>query len=187
MYASPAEINWSSAKSVTFCYEILFPDGFAFARGGKLPGLHGGPRKECRNPPNCWSTRYMWRDDGMGELYPSMQSSRQSADYCKDPKKCRTGPSGVGDSIGRGSFQFTPGKWSDICQTVKLNTPGKRDGSIQVTMDGNQALDLQGLFMSDTVGFTGIIFHNFFGGSSSSYASPKDQSIYYSNFRVTAS
>ncbi len=165
----------------------MFSSGFAFARGGKLPGLHGGPRKECKNPPNCWSTRYMWRENGIGEIYPALKFSNQPRNYCPDPAQCQTGPSGVGDSVGRATFQFTAGKWSDVCQTVQLNTKGQKNGALQVVVDGKEAIHLQGLHFSDTVGFTGIVFHNFFGGGDRSYACPKAQSIMYANFRITAS
>ena len=35
----PASVDLSTAKEATFSYSVLFPEGFAFVKGGKLPGL----------------------------------------------------------------------------------------------------------------------------------------------------
>jgi hypothetical protein len=114
-----------------------------------------------------------------------LKASIQPDSYC-DGNKCRTGPNRVGDSIGRGSYSFTAGNWTNICQTVKLNKKGSNNGSIQVVVDGKLAISLDDLMIHNGAGFTGIIFHNFFGGSGSSWASPKNQNVYFSNFQVTA-
>lgn len=54
-------------------YELAFDAGFDWVKGGKLPGLRGGPNPDgCSggNEPNgtdCFSTRLMWRQNGAGE------------------------------------------------------------------------------------------------------------------------
>lgn len=35
----PASVDLSTAKEATFGYSIMFPKGFAFVKGGKLPGI----------------------------------------------------------------------------------------------------------------------------------------------------
>ena len=58
-------------------YDVFFPSNFPFNLGGKLPGLYGalagkapdgcsGGKSADGN--NCWSTRYMWRPFGAGEV-----------------------------------------------------------------------------------------------------------------------
>lgn len=60
-------------QSMLLSYEVAFDPGFQFVKGGKLPGLRGGPDASgCEggsqpNGTNCWSMRLMWRKDGAGE------------------------------------------------------------------------------------------------------------------------
>lgn len=60
-------------QSVLLTYEVAFDQGFDWVKGGKLPGLRGGPNPDgCTggNKPNgtdCFSARLMWRKDGKGE------------------------------------------------------------------------------------------------------------------------
>lgn len=63
----------SSFNSMLLSYELAFDEGFNWVKGGKLPGLRGGPDPDgCSggNEPNgtdCFSTRLMWRKNGAGE------------------------------------------------------------------------------------------------------------------------
>ena len=66
----------SSFQSMLLTYEISFDSGLNWGKGGKLPGLRGGPSitgcsggKE-PNGTDCFSTRLMWRKDGHGEGEP---------------------------------------------------------------------------------------------------------------------
>lgn len=68
-YATP--LNIASSMNVSMEYEVFFPKNFNFVNGGKLPGLYGG-RPGCSGgdaAEDCFSTRMMWRKNGMGELY----------------------------------------------------------------------------------------------------------------------
>lgn len=67
---------WNSStpfESMLLSYEIAFDSGFDWVKGGKLPGIRGGPSVigcDGGNEPNgtdCFSTRVMWRTDGEGE------------------------------------------------------------------------------------------------------------------------
>jgi len=68
-YASPIDI--ASARNVTLQYSVFFPLGFDFVLGGKMPGLYGGHTGCSGGDPavDCFSTRLMWREHGIGELY----------------------------------------------------------------------------------------------------------------------
>ena len=67
---------WNSStpfQSMLVSYELAFDTNFQFVKGGKLPGLRGGPSvngcdggKE-HNGTDCFSTRLMWRKDAAGE------------------------------------------------------------------------------------------------------------------------
>jgi len=68
-YASPIDI--SRARNVSFAWSVFFPQDFDWVRGGKLPGLYGG-KESCSGGDealDCFSTRLMWRAEGVGELY----------------------------------------------------------------------------------------------------------------------
>ena len=68
-YATPLDL--SSAKNVSLEYSVFFPADFDFVQGGKLAGIYGG-HDGCSGGDDaleCFSTRLMWREKGMGELY----------------------------------------------------------------------------------------------------------------------
>jgi len=154
-------------------YRLRLPEGFDFARGGKLPGLFGG-----NAPSGCgaaerargFSARLMWRAGGAGELYL----------YAPDSTlRC-------GDSIGAGSFRLTPGRWAEISQEVVLNRPGAADGVIRLWVDGQPVLERGGLTLraDATIRVGGLMFSTFFGGADPSWASPRDQFAEFSAVTV---
>ncbi|KAK7037579.1 hypothetical protein VNI00_011071 [Paramarasmius palmivorus] len=146
-YASPIDI--STAENVTLSYSALFEKDFQFTKGGKMPGLYGG-HEDCsggRSAHTCFSTRLMWRMKGAGELYLYAPKRKQSPDLCSSPGSvCH---STYGMSIGRRSFHWTPGKWTEISQTVKLNTPGRHDGSFTLEVNGDRVIERHDLFYRD--------------------------------------
>ena len=73
----------------------------------------------------------MFRKDGAGELYLYAPREKQVDALCE------LGPlsycnSVYGMSIGRGSWTFKTGQWTDVRQDVWLNTPGKADGGFNI-------------------------------------------------------
>jgi hypothetical protein len=73
-------------QSMLLSYEVAFDAGFDWVRGGKLPGLKGGPDPlGCSggNKPNgsdCFSALMMWRTNGTGE---SAGSSSANFVFCQ--------------------------------------------------------------------------------------------------------
>jgi hypothetical protein len=63
----------SPLNSMVLTYELAFDQGFDWVKGGKLPGLRGGPEIDgcsggiASNGTNCWSARLMWRENAAGE------------------------------------------------------------------------------------------------------------------------
>lgn len=63
----------SAFQSMLLTYEVAFDSNFDFVKGGKLPGLRGGPDPDgcsggsAANGSNCFSSRLMWRKDAAGE------------------------------------------------------------------------------------------------------------------------
>lgn len=78
-------------QSVLLSYEVGFPQGFAFVKGGKLPGLRGGPNTTyCSggleaDGSNCFSVRLMWRTAGAGEAYAYALTDDG---ICNEPSAC---------------------------------------------------------------------------------------------------
>lgn len=127
---------WNSSgdafQSMLVTYEVAFDSGFDWVKGGKLPGLRGGPDpNNCSggnqaNGTNCFSSRIMWRTDGNGEgkLVASHVGASHGGFSCSVRKVYAYVPrvngicsdTGVqcndqfGISLNRGSFVFASGQ-----------------------------------------------------------------------------
>ncbi len=153
-------------------YYVRFPDGFDFVKGGKLPGLYGGRMNNGRKIPdgtNGFSTRYMWRTDGDAEVYAYLPTSVAH-----------------GTSLGRGRWTWPTGVWAGVEQHVRLNTPGRTDGQVQVWLNGVLVFEQTGLTFRTTAGLRieGLFFSTFFGGGDASWATPRDQYADFAGFEL---
>ncbi|CEP18284.1 hypothetical protein [Parasitella parasitica] len=186
--AQPLVID-SNVTTVELTYSVFFPKGFNFVKGvlgGKLPGLFGG-HGDCTGGTDsnkCFTTRIMWRDNGVGEVYAYLPSSRQRSDLCD--KKVNICNPDYGYSLGRGTFKFTAGKWISVRQVLNINTVGKKDGELSLYINGKRVMNQTRLvFRTNSTGrIAGILFHTFFGGSSGSWKTPKTQYTYFKNFSL---
>ncbi|TFY74684.1 hypothetical protein EWM64_g9328 [Hericium alpestre] len=193
--------NSSSAQpfeAMLVTYEIAFDQGYQWVKGGKLPGLRGGPELDgCSggnqaNGTNCFSTRLMWRTSGQGEVYAYVP---RTDDICPNSKRSLTESDGVicddkdGISIDRGSFAFSPGQWQRISLVVRLNNPPNvANGQITLYNNDQQALtknDVQ-IRTSDAVYTAGLYISTFFGGGDDSWAPNSTMHTYFRNFQVFA-
>ncbi|XP_046375124.1 uncharacterized protein LOC124148193 [Haliotis rufescens] len=171
----------SPQTTLTLSYDIYFDPNFDWVKGGKLPGLWGGSQT-CsggRHNEECFSTRFMWRTGGGGELYAYIPSG-QRADFCTK-NICNFD---YGNSLGRDSWHFKKGVWQNIAQEVKLNTPGKQDGTAKVWYNGKQVYEINNVNFrtKSSVTIDGIFFSTFFGGSSPDWAPTRDSYVYFKNF-----
>lgn len=160
-------------EAACLVYRVRFPDGFDFARGGKLPGLHGGEAPsggEEVSGKTGFSVRFMWRAGGRGELYEYIVNA--DTDY--------------GLSVGRGAWTFPTGRWIELQLEVVLNTPGKADGTARAWVDRRPVVDQTDVAFRTVadIHIAGLMFSTFFGGSDRSWASPKDQHIEFADFRA---
>lgn len=164
------------AESERLClhYKVRFPNDFAFAKGGKLPGLYAGKAPSGGQKvtgENGWSMRLMWRRDGKGELY----------EYIVNKK------SKYGLSVGRGIFAFPRGRWVDVDLEVVLNEEDKNNGIARLWIDGTAVVEQTGIiYTTEGVDEAGLMFSTFFGGNDGSWASPKDQHVDFADFRMYA-
>ncbi|MGB3241042.1 MAG: polysaccharide lyase [Geitlerinemataceae cyanobacterium] len=168
-----ADLGIQPQDVLRLSYFVRFSDNFEFVKGGKLPGLFGGEGNSGGDIPDGtdgFSTRFMWRRNGEGELYAYLPTS---SDY--------------GTSIGKGDWTFETGRWYQLEQIITLNDPEKTDGRIQVFVDGVEVVDRQNLTFRTTADLKieGLFFSTFFGGSDSSWATPNDVYIDFADFSVS--
>lgn len=153
-------------ESAELRYRARFSPDFAFVKGGKLPGLCGGPENVSGGRPangrNGFSARLMWRKEGRGEAY--VYHRNQETDY--------------GDSFSfPPEFRFPTGVPFEVRLAVAMNTPGKRDGTLRVwiSLPGEpfrllvNRPDLEWR-SENTFGVDGLYFETFHGGGDSSWS-----------------
>ncbi|TBU29332.1 hypothetical protein BD309DRAFT_357697 [Dichomitus squalens] len=189
----PDNVDLTTAAEATLSYTVLFEDGFDFVKGGKLPGLYGGNSDSeaigCsggRRDDGCFSARFMWRPEGAGELYTYLPpDSPENKAVCNVPPKSECNDV-FGASVGRGSFSFTPGTRTTIGQRVKLNDVGQANGELELFVDGKSMFTVPGLVLrtADSGRIRGIQMQSFFGGNDASWATPKDQNVFFGDFSV---
>jgi hypothetical protein len=159
--------------AVRLRYFVRFPEGFDFVKGGKLPGLFGGSVWSGGRVPdgtNGFSTRYMWRADGDGEVYLYVPACPR-----------------YGLSINRGGWRFKAGIWQLLEQEVRMNNVGERDGVLRVLVDGKLIFDLNDIEFRTThvLNIEGIAFSTFFGGGDASWATPRTVNIDFCGIEVS--
>ncbi len=166
------QLPGGSADHAFLRYYVRFAPDFDFVKGGKLPGFYGGTMLSGGRIPdgtNGFSTRFMWRSDGQGEVYVYMPSSTR-----------------FGTSLGRGSWHFKRGDWQCIEQELVLNTPGALDGVVRVWLDGEPVFEQQALLFRTVPGLRieGLFFSTFFGGGDPSWAPPNDTHADFGGFAI---
>jgi len=178
----------SSFNSMLLSYELAFDAGFDWVKGGKLPGLRGGPNPNgCSggNEPNgtdCFSTRVMWRKNGAGEVYAYIPTPNG---LCKDSGIICNSDFGV--SVQRGSFTFASGQWNRITMLVQMNNPPSvANGNLVLYFNDVQALSQSNLQFRSASAVTagGLYLSTFFGGSDGSWSPTSTTHTYFRNFRL---
>lgn len=167
-------------KAAELRYTLRFNQDFDFVKGGKLPGLCGGPENVSGGRPadgaNGFSARLMWRRDGRGEAYV----------YHKNQ------PEKYGESFPfPEDFRFPPGKPVQVRIAVVMNTGGKRDGTLRVwtTLPGQgERLVVERTDMewrsAETFNVDSLYFETFHGGNDSSWAPTRPCYAEFTGFEV---
>ena len=159
-----------TSSEATLNYDLRFPVGFQFIKGGKLPGLYGGkpPFSGGKHNPDGWSMRLMWRENGTAEIYGYISTS-----------------TGYGDDWTGGGLKFqADGQWHHISEHVRLNTPGQSDGYATLSYDGTEYIHKDGIAVTTTnTPITGLYFSTFYGGHDSTWSPTADMHIDFANFR----
>ncbi|WP_210407903.1 polysaccharide lyase [Allokutzneria sp. NRRL B-24872] len=156
-----------SANTLYLRYQVRFPTNFDFSRGGKLPGFYGGdPGSQSGGSHGGWSTRFMWRDGGRGEVYVYTPTGN-----------------GYGKDVGLGSWRFAAdGQTHTVEQAITRST-----GNVTVWYDGRQVLSTNAVDGIGKIPFRGVFFSTFFGGHDTSWGPKSTVHAYFSNFTVSTS
>jgi hypothetical protein len=163
-------------ETAEMSYTLRFSKDFDFVKGGKLPGLCGGPENVSGGRPangqNGFSARLMWRRDGHGEAY--VYHKNQKGDY--------------GDSFAFPSdFRFPTDTPVKVRLAVRMNTPAKRDGALRVWIDEKVLVEQSDMEWRsvDSFGVDGLYFETFHGGGDKSWAPTKPCWVEFAELRVS--
>lgn len=165
------EAPFISANHAVLGYKVRFNNTVDFVKGGKLPGLYGGNSPSAGATANAgFTARMMWRTGGDGELYGYFYNKT----------------SAMGDSLGRGLFQFTPGVVHQIVQEIHLNTieangDVRDDGWVRIWFDNGPVFEVFGIVwrINASVTIDGVMSTIFFGGSDATWRTTKEEIIDY--------
>jgi hypothetical protein len=163
-------------ETAEMSYTLRFSKDFDFVKGGKLPGLCGGPENVSGGRPangtNGFSARLMWRKDGRGEAY--VYHKNQKGNY--------------GDSFAfPADFRFPTDTPVKVRLIVSMNTPGKRDGALRVWIDEKLLVERSDMEWRsvDSFGVDGLYFETFHGGGDKSWAPTKPCWAEFGELRVS--
>ena len=166
-------------ESASFQYSIKF--GPTFTGHGKLPGLvgtygKGGWGGRQANGENGWSARL-----GFGAHDPDFVTVSY---YCYHMDQKQSWGDNFAWQNDGAPYQLQRGEWYDFRGTVKLNSIGQRDGSLQAWINGQPVVDQQDLrFRSvDRLKIERFWFNIWHGGGK---PAPVDMGVTIANLRVT--
>lgn len=190
--------NKLPADQLTLSYEVYFPSEFQWTKGGKLPGVcFGTANGECSTGgdwrPDQGSFRIMWRENGraIGYSYMAVKGGPKPALEAQGTayKSITDRTERTGHDLWKKSapgLQLIKG-WNTVTMELKMNTPGKKDGTISLTVNGENRNVRDVVFrQASNVKFTNVLIQSFFGGGSNAWNSPVDTYIKYRNFRFDA-
>lgn len=147
-------------------YTVQFSKDFDWVKGGKLPGLSGGPANVSGGRPadgtNGFSARLMWRKDGRGEAY--VYHKNQTSKY--------------GDSFAfPDDFRFPTNTPVQVRLRVEMNEPGRKNGKLYVWITSGNEEERQVMSRTnmewrtvDTFAVDSLYFETFHGGSDHTWA-----------------
>ena len=164
-------IGWrfpiAKRQSATLTYVVRFSPDFDWVKGGKLPGLSGGPESVTGGNPangkNGFSCRLMWRKDGRGEAY--VYHKNQNGKY--------------GDSFPfPGDFRFQPDVDIAVRMAIVMNSSNRANGKLNIWIQPADSsierlvVDRDDLVWRtvDDIGVDSVLFETFHGGGNKTWA-----------------
>jgi len=169
------------ADCAELTYTLAFTKDFDWVKGGKLPGLSGGPDSVTGGNPangrNGFSVRLMWRKDGRGEAY--VYHMHQPGKY--------------GESLSfPPDFRFPTSDEIKIRLRVSLNKIGQRNGKLDVWAGSpGSSTETHLLSRSDmewrsdpSLSIDSLLFETFHGGGDETWAPRHKSSTTFSNISI---
>ncbi len=157
-------------------YRVKFGNKFDFVHGGKLPGLYGGENLWGRIPNGSdgWNAMIMWLDNGV------------ATQYIYHPDQPEIWGERFGWEDSNGEVRFKANNWYQIEERVVMNTPNKKDGVFQVWLNKRLILDLHHLRFRNTtkLAIDSFYFVTFFGGNDATWATNKDEYVYFDDILI---
>lgn len=169
-------------ENVQLTYTVRFSKDFDWVKGGKLPGLCGGPSNVSGGRPadgtNGFSARLMWRRDGRGEAY--VYHKNQTSNY--------------GDSFAfPEDFRFPTETEVHVRLRVEMNDPGRKNGKLYVWIKTDEAQERLMVSRTNmewrtvsTFGIDALYFETFHGGSDKTWAPQSPCWAEFSRLKVGA-
>lgn len=152
------------------CFRLFVPQNFDFVNGGKIHGYAGGRDGLASGGNyqqfNGFSTRFMWEKGGLvnAYIYHPFQKQQWGDKFVLKGKLIKSA-------------------WNRLCLETKLNTPGKADGWVKVSLNNFRKTYKDFEFRKDLeIGISTFMFSTFFGGGDPSYAPKSDQYLYFDDF-----
>jgi hypothetical protein len=161
--------------------------------GGKLGGFRIGSGNATGNryTPTAATYRLTFKEEGTltGYLYPAVRKTftgnRAPWDLL-DQSQALQSVSNIASGIhvwnGNKELVLRKGRWNAISMFCKLNTPGKYDGVMELTVNGvTKRLDSV-RYRYDNIQMTAYHLETFFGGSDESYAPPQTTHAWFADY-----
>ncbi|HEY9770348.1 MAG TPA: hypothetical protein V6C71_17960 [Coleofasciculaceae cyanobacterium] len=168
-------------KEYYLSYWLKFDKGFDFDgdkfSGGKLPGLGEGDLASGGTKPNGengFTSRYMWREGGQATVY--LYHMDQPGTYGEDIL--------LKGADGQDKY-FEPGKWHNMVQRVQVNDAGQSNGEMDVWMDNEQVLEMDGLRLNNGQGIDTAYFSTFHGGNGGEWWPQQQVNAHFDDFVVS--
>lgn len=188
------------ADSIRVSYEVWFPKDFTWVKGGKIGfGVGIGDGMETASGGDwlqtAGSVRTMWREDGqaIGYVYLPLEGKGRDAVIRSQSfafEKAATGSMGVKTGINvfhkaEAGLAFKKGTWNTVELEVTLNDIGKKNGRLQVTVNGETRRLTDVVYRRrEAIRFNGLLFQTFFGGGSREWACARPQTAKFRNLEV---
>ena len=171
--------GYSASESLTMTYDAFFPTDFDFENSGMLPGMSIGAASGSNGGSwtrNSGAARLIWQSTKgkQPSLNPFFNFPTEVS------KVTQTSKIGMKPKIG---------DWNTISMSVKLNTLGRKDGSMTFTLNGVSKIQKNLTFRkSKKLNINGLAMTSWFGsatgGDIATFGNQKAQAIKFRNFTV---
>ncbi len=86
------------------------------------------------------------------------------------------------ENPGAWDLRLRDGQWNTVEMFVRMNTPGKYDGVLEMTVNGVRKSITTMRWRYDAMKINGVLVHSFFGGGDLSYAPPRPTKLWLADF-----